>query len=131
MIVGSSSGTGRVDFFRNGFYEFFFTYFSFSGLIALGSVYFGRASFVKSMLVILCLFFVVTTGNNFILQFMTGLPVVTSNTPFESFQFRNNGENIYVRMPAASGPVLAFIFRIIVPLTLWYIACVRLKEKEF
>lgn len=131
LVVNSvKEPVGKIDLFKNGFYNFFFTYITYCGLVTLGSIYFDKAPFVKTMMVLIGQFFIVSGANNLILQWFTGLPEVVSTTPFGNFQFRSNGENIYVNLPDNVGEPVSFVFSYILPIVLWYIAYVCLTEKE-
>jgi hypothetical protein len=130
FLESSSMKAEPVDLFRNGFYNFFFYYFIYTAIIAFGSIRFSKAAFIKSLLLIISILFIVFNGNNILLALITGVQTISSNTPFNSFQFRNNGENVYVTMPGKISMVMDLLLKIVLPLFLWYITYQRLREKQ-
>lgn len=121
---------GPLNLFKNDFYGFFFTYFLFNGIMLLGSVYFTKHSFIKTLLALILGLVFLHYINNYLLEAITGVASVTSSTPFGGFQFEHQGENIYVTLPEKSDAVSSFCIRVILPLVLWGITWLRFTEKE-
>jgi hypothetical protein len=123
-------GTAPLDLFKNSFYGFFFTYFLFNALILLGSVYFAKHSFIKTLLTIILGFVLIHYLNNFLMEAITGLKSITASTPLSGFQFNHQGDNIYVTLPPKPDAVSNLFIRIMLPVVLWGITWIRFTEKE-
>lgn len=121
---------GVFDIFKNGFHEFVFLYLIFNGFILLGRVSFVKHSFLKSMVVIIAGFVLLNTLNNLSLEYLIPDLSVTSSMPFSSFQFRQSGENIHVQLPAPTRARLMPALWTLLPLFLWGITWLKVKEKE-
>ncbi|MDB5089486.1 MAG: hypothetical protein JWR09_3480 [Mucilaginibacter sp.] len=130
FLVPSGLSWGYFDLFKNGFYQFLFTFVSFQSIILLGSIYFNKSQFLKTLLLIITGLFIAFNGNSLLLKLMTGESNLDSSIPLDYFQFVHNGENIYVYLPDAAGVAVSVLLWVIVPICLWVITWFRLKEKE-
>lgn len=119
-----------MDLFKNGFYTFLFTYFLFNGIMLLGSVYFSKHSFIKTILALIVGLVLLYHLNNFLMEVLTGIASVTSSAPLGGFQFEHLGENVYVTLPENSGIISDLFVRVLLPLAFWGITWLRFKEKE-
>ncbi len=115
---------------RNGFYNFLFIYCNLQLLILLGSIYFKRMAFIKTWLFCIAGFFLLTTLNGYILQWMTGEQHINSSLPFDYFQFVHNGENVYVYLSEKADRLTGIALHAVLPLLLCYCCYVRFKETE-
>ena len=118
------------DLFRNGFHEFIFVYLIFNGLVLLGRVTFVKYSLLKTMVLIIGGVILLNGFNNFSLEYMIPDLRVTSSMPFSGFQFRHAGENVHVLLPAATRALLMPFLWVLLPLSLWCITWLKLKEKQ-
>lgn len=116
--------------FSNGFHEFIFLYLIFNGLVLLGRASFMKYSFLKTMVLIIGVVILLNTFNNFTLEYMIPDLSVTSSMPFSSFQFRHSGENIHVLLPSSTRAAFMPFLWILLPLALWGITWLKIKEKE-
>jgi len=130
IVAPAGSSWGNFDLFKNGFYQFLFTFVGFQSIILLGSVYFNKSQFLKTLLIIFIGLFVSFNGNSLLLKLITGESHIDSNTPLDSFQFAYQGENMYVYLPDAASVAMSVLLWLIVPVCLWVITWYRLKEKE-
>ncbi|GAB5525284.1 MAG: hypothetical protein Roseis2KO_31560 [Roseivirga sp.] len=126
----TGQGNGLFAMFRNGFHEFIFLYLIFNGLILLGRVSFVKHSFLKTMVLIIIGFVLFNAINNLSLEYMIPDLSVTSSIPFNSFQFRQAGENIHVQLPEATQATLMLFIWTLLPLFLWAITWLKIKEKQ-
>ncbi|WP_394748949.1 hypothetical protein [Spongiimicrobium salis] len=116
--------------FKEGFYQFFFWYFIYNGIILLGSVVFNKHSLIKTLLAgILCLI-VFNYINTLLLEFLIPEVTIVSSLAFDNFQFTNLGENIKVFLPEQADLMSSIFVRAILPISIWSIVWLKLKEKE-
>lgn len=116
--------------FKDGFYQVFFLYLLFNGIVLLGSVVFKKHSFIKTLLASILFFILFNTLNNLILEFLIPEMSVVSSVAFDSFQFVHLGENIKVFLPEQAELIGAVFVRGILPISIWFIVWLKLKEKE-
>ena len=130
LLTYKKYGSGPLNLFKNGFYYFLFTYLTFNGIVLLGSILFSKHSFIKTILATILGFVIQYHLNDFMLELMIPEVTVTSSMPLGGFQFVDQGENVYVSLPEGVGEFNDFCVRYLLPLLLWSIAWLRLKEKE-
>ncbi len=130
LLILGSDGLHRVDLFKNGFYQFVFMFVNFQSVILLGSIFFNKSQFLKTVLVIITGEFLVYNGNNGLLKLITREKTITSNAPLDSFQFVYHNENMYVHSPPGIQLTMNVVSWLIIPVTLWLITWYRIKEKE-
>ena len=130
FLVPPGLSWGNFDLFKNNFYQFLFTFVSFQSVILLGSVYFNKSPFLKTLVLIIAGLFIASNGNSLLLKLITGESTITSNIPLDSFQFVYHNENIYVYSSDVTRYAVSFLLWVIVPISLWLITWFRLKEKE-
>lgn len=130
IVAPSGSSWGNFDLFRNGFYQFLFTFITFQSIILWGSVYFNKSQFLKTLVLIIAGLFISFNGNSLLLKLMTGEKNIDATMPLDSFQFTYHGENIYVYPPDAAGLASSLLLWVVVPICLWVITWYLLKEKE-
>lgn len=127
-ITGQSGSLFKI--FDNGFHEFIFLYLIFNGLVLVGRASFSKHSFLKTMVLIIGGVILLNTFNNFTLEYMIPDLSVTSSMPFSSFQFRHSGENIHVLLPSSTRAAFMPFLWTLLPLALWGITWLKIKEKE-
>ncbi|KAA5542498.1 hypothetical protein [Adhaeribacter rhizoryzae] len=130
LLTYQKYGTTPLNLFRNGFYWLVCAYFLFNGIILLGSVYFTKLSFVKTLLVLLLVLVFLNYANNFLMGIISGIPNINSSTPLSGFQFEHQGENIYVNLPENIDSISNIFARAVLPLIFWSITWLRFREKE-
>lgn len=128
--LAENGSAALLDVSRNNFYEFFFQYVVFNGVILLGGVIFNTHSLIKTILVAVVLFATINLMNNSLLSILIPEASILSSTLFDSFLFSHQGENIKVAMLDQSDFIAALFVRLIMPLALWFAVWLKLKEKE-
>lgn len=121
---------GEFDLFKNNFYYFIFNFINFQSLVLLGSVYFNKIQFIKTVLVIIAGFFIAFNANAYLLQLITDENAIVSNTPLGGFIFSYKNENIAVNPHPNTEIVTAAILWVAVPVVLWLAAWFRIREKQ-
>ena len=116
--------------FRNGFHEFIFLYLIFNGIVLLGRATFIKHSFLKTMVLLIVGVILLNLFNNFTLEYMMPDLTVVSSMPFNGFQFRHSGDNVHVLLPAATRAAFMPFLWVLLPLALWGITWLKIKEKE-
>ena len=116
--------------FKNDFYQFFFIYLLFNGLILLGSVIFNKNSLIKTLLAIAILFILLNYINGFMLSVLIPEANIVSNIAFDSFLFSHYGENINVSLLENTDFYNVLFVRVLMPIAIWFLVWLKLKEKE-
>lgn len=129
-ITGQMGPNVMRGMFKNGFRQFIFLYLIFNGLVLLGRICFVKYSFLKTMVAIILAVVLLNSANNMIIESMIPNLSVTSSMLFSSFQFRQSGENILVQLPASIQTVITPLIWTLLPLALWAITWLKLKEKQ-
>ncbi|MEM8892713.1 MAG: hypothetical protein AAGD28_32330 [Bacteroidota bacterium] len=119
-----------LDLTKNNFYEFFFQYLIFNGLILLGGVIFNKYSLIKTILLGVILYALLNFLNNALLGILIPEASVLSSILFDSFLFSHQGKNIKVALLGPGDLVASLFVRLILPLSLWIAVWMKLKEKE-
>lgn len=107
----------------------FIIYFNFAGIMLLGSLYFNKAAFIKVALIIcgICL-------GAFLLNIVIA-KIFFSNVqtafPYYLVWLLQGKERGRLELPETTLQVIGVLFRIIIPVTLWALVWLRLREKEF
>ncbi len=116
--------------FKNNFYQFFFIYFLFNGVLLLGSIMFNKYSFIKTLLAGVLLFILLNYGNLIVLRFLIPEATLVSSTPFDSFLFSDQGENIKVVLSKETAIASSIFIKGILPICIWVAVWLQLKDKE-
>lgn len=119
-----------LDLFKNGFYNFIFSFINLQLLMLTGSIAFKKAAFLKSLLLIICVFAVSNFLNNHFLGFLTNEKNINGGNLFDYFQFVHQGENVYVNMPESIDTITVIFFHFLLPTILGCIMYYKLKETE-
>jgi hypothetical protein len=130
LLVKDGSAWGGFDLFKNGFYTFLFTFVSFQSIILLGSVYFNKTQFLKTLLLIIIGIVIAFNGNLLLLKLITGEKTINSNIPMGDFQFVFHNEPVYVYTTAGINVCASILLWIAFPVCLWITTGFRLKEKQ-
>ncbi|MCE6989907.1 hypothetical protein [Dyadobacter sp. CY323] len=118
---------------------FYFCYFILHSVIFLGSVYFPKASYIKTATFVLITILVVFGVNTLIASLFTGFPKKIVAFPMTGWRIwesdtmsltKNVHEKFFhVLIPETTDNLLR-VFAVLVALSFWFIAYIRLKEKE-
>ena len=130
IMVPAGSSWGNFELFKNGFYQFLFTFITFQSVVLWGSVFFDKSQFLKTLVLSIAGLFIIFNGNSLLLKRLTGEKNIDTATPLESFQFSYQGENIYVYPPDFVVMEFSLFLWVVVPAFLWLITWHLLKEKE-
>jgi hypothetical protein len=120
-----------LNLFKNQFYDFIYLFVNLQLLMLIGSIVFRKAAFLKTLLLIIVLFFLVNLGNNALLAFLTGEKHINGGAVFDYFQFVYAGENVYVNLPEQVDTMTTIFFHFLLPFILSAIMYFKLKETEF
>ncbi|SDQ75291.1 hypothetical protein [Flagellimonas zhangzhouensis] len=130
LFAGSLKFESILNPFKNDFYQFFFIYLIFNGLMLLGSVIFNKNSLIKMLLAIAILFIILNYLNGLLLSLLIPEANIVSSITFDSFLFSHHGENVKVFLSDHINFYSALFVRIILPIALWVLVWLKLKEKE-
>ncbi|TVZ55006.1 hypothetical protein OD91_0247 [Lutibacter sp. Hel_I_33_5] len=130
LVTGKIGMEAILNPFKDGFYQFIFFYFLFNGIILLGSVIFGKHSFIKTLLAAIVLMVTLNYINTLILQSLIPEASIVSSTAFDSFLFRHEGENIKVSLFGSSDVISSVFVRFVIPISIWFTVWLKLKEKQ-
>lgn len=104
-------------------------FFNFSGIVMLGALFFNKAAFIKTALIICC----VAVGS-FLLNLLV-VSLLIKNTqiafPFSIVWIWVGNQRAPLELPSESAEKIKFIFRFVLPAIFWGLSLLRLKEKEF
>lgn len=115
---------------KDNFYVFFFWYLLYNGAILLGRVIFRKYSLIKTILVGILFFVGFNYLNNLMIELLIPNMKVVSSIPFDSFQFIHQGENVQVFLPSKIDQICSFFVRILLPILMWFLVWLKLKEKQ-
>ena len=77
------------------------------------------------------LFFIASNYLNIIIiGFLIPEMTVTSSSAFDSFQFVHLGENIKILLPEEANFISSIFVRAVLPISIWCIVWLKLREKE-
>ncbi len=120
----------HTDLLHNSFYNFAFTFINFQLLVLLGSLSFKRGALLKTILIMILYFFISNNGNNYLLIIMTGEQTINGGGIYNYFQFTHEGENVYVYLPQKVQTTVSIFFNYLLPVSLYYIICLKFRETE-
>lgn len=106
----------------------YFVFFNMTGAMSIGSLYFNKMAFVKTVFVSIIVFVLINTLNAQIAKALISENVSTS--PMLFWRTNTSSMNDAVTLPKAIDGIYTVIFNYILPLVLWLIALIRLREKE-
>lgn len=119
-----------LDLLQNDFYNFAFTFVTFQLLILLGCLTFKRGALLKTILLMIVFFSLSNYANNLLLAFMTGEKGIDGGGLYNYFQFRHDGENVYIYIPAKIQTIVTIYFQYLLPISLYYIIYLKFRETE-
>jgi hypothetical protein len=132
LLVLSDEATlfSSFDLLKNDFYYFIFTFVNIQSVTLLGSVYFNRSQLLKTVLLLITALFLVFNLNGLFLEILTKEQHISSSIPLGGFQFVSHGENTYVYTSGTVAITTSILLRAVVPLALWFITWLLIKEKQ-
>lgn len=107
---------------------FAYSYFLIQGLTFLGSIYFTKNAYIKTMGIFLLMIALLYLFNFLLAYQFSGQPNQIIAMPFTSWTVFTD-RNYHVKFPEAISSVVK-IFLTLLVVALWYITYVRMKEKE-
>jgi len=107
----------------------FIMFFNFAGIMLVGSLYFNKAAFIKVAL-ITCGICVGAFLLNLLIAKMFFSNMQTA-FPYYMVWLMKGKERGRMELPEDSMKVVAIFFRYLIPAMLWFLAFMRLREKEF
>lgn len=69
-------------------------------------------------------------GNNYLLMILTGERSIGGGAIYDYFQFKYQGENVYVNLPQNVKTIVTYFFNYFIPITLCYIIYLKFRETE-
>ncbi len=107
----------------------FMMFFNFAGIMLVGSLYFNKAAFIKVALITcgICLgafFLNLLIAKTFFSNMQTAFP-------YYLVWLMEGKERGRLELPENSLKIVGIFFRYIIPVMLWLLALMRLREKEF
>jgi hypothetical protein len=112
----------------NLYFYLLIIYFSVQSIFLLGSVYFSKHSYIKTLVWGLIVFLIlVIWEHNIVESFM---PHGSFFKPFTVYRITENGKDLMVHLPEWISTILVFLMTYALPPLLWVVTYLRLKEKE-
>lgn len=112
----------------NLFYYVLIFYFSIQSIFLLGSVYFSKYSYIKTLVWGLIVFLVLVFWEHKIVD--SFMPHGSFFKPFTVYRVFENGKELMIRLPEWFSSILLFLMMYTLPPILWIVTYFRLKEKE-
>jgi hypothetical protein len=112
----------------NLFFYMLLTYFSIQSIFMLGSVYFAKHSYIKTLVWGLIVFLVLVFWEHKIVE--SFMPHGSFFKPFVKYRVFENGKELMIRLPEWFSSILLFLMMYTLPPMLWIVTYFRLKEKE-
>jgi hypothetical protein len=104
-------------------------FFNFCGIVMLGALFFNKAAFIKTALIVCGI-----SVGGFLLNLLA-VSLLIKNTqiafPFSVVWIWVRNERTPLQLPPDSAEKVKFIFRFVLPAIFWGLSLLRLKEKEF
>jgi hypothetical protein len=112
----------------NLFYYLLIIYFSVQSIFLLGSVYFSKYSYIKTLIWGLIVFLVLVFWEHKIIE--SFMPHGSFYKPFTLFRVYEDGKDLMIRIPEWISSILMFLMLYSLAPVLWVVTYFRLKEKE-
>jgi hypothetical protein len=112
----------------NLFFYLLIIYFTVQSIFLLGSVYFSKYSYIKTLIWGLIVFLVLVFWEHKIVE--SFMPHGSFFEPFTVFRVRESGKDLMIRLPEWLSSIIIFLLLYTVVPLLWVITYFRLKEKE-
>lgn len=112
----------------NLFFYLLLIYFAIQSIFLLGSVYFAKYSYIKTLVWGLIVFLVLVFWEHKIIE--SFMPHGSFFQPFTIYRVNENGKDLMIRLPEWISSILLFLMMYTLPPILWIVTYFRLKEKE-
>lgn len=112
----------------NLFFYLLIIYLTVQSIFLLGSIYFAKYSYIKTLIWGLIVFLVLVFWEHKIVE--SFMPHGSFFEPFTIYRVRENGKDLMVRLPEWISSILLFLMMYALPPILWIVTYFRLKEKE-
>jgi hypothetical protein len=112
----------------NLFFYVLLIYFSIQSIFMLGSVYFVKHGYIKTLVWGLIVFLVLVFWEHKIVE--SFMPHGSFFKPFTIYRVWENDKELMVRLPEWISSILLFLMMYTLPPILWIVTYFRLKEKE-
>jgi hypothetical protein len=121
-----------IDRYENPFLDqpssiMFYIYFILHALFILGSIYFSRYGFFKTLIILLVLWLLFFATTMIIFQFLPHGVFASSLSDYEVFDFRGS---IFIDLPRWFMTIMEILFGYLITLGLWAAAYFRLTERQ-
>ena len=107
----------------------FIMFFIYTGTMLLGSLYFNKASVIKTAIA-LCVIFLLIYGSNWLFATML-FGHIDDAAPFAHVAIPVGNEVGFIELPASFAKISKYIFLYAGPASFWLLSFTRLREKEF
>jgi hypothetical protein len=112
----------------NLFFYLLLIYFSVQSIFMLGSVYFVKHSYIKTLVWGLIVFLVLVFWEHKVVE--SFMPHGSFFKPFTIYRVVENDKQLMIRLPEWISSILLFLMMYTLPPILWIVTYFRLKEKE-
>lgn len=112
----------------NLFYYLLIIYFTIQSIFLLGSVYFSKYSYIKTLIWGLVVFLVLVFWEHKIIE--SFMPQGSFYKPFTLFRVYEDGKDLMIRIPEWISSIVMFLMLYTLAPVLWVVTYFRLKEKE-
>ena len=112
----------------NLFFYLLIIYFTVQSIFLLGSVYFSKYSYIKTLIWGLIVFLVLVFWEHKIIE--SFMPHGSFYKPFTVYRIWEDGNDLMVRLPEWLSSIIIFLMLYTVVPLLWVVTYFRLKEKE-
>lgn len=112
----------------NHFFYLLIIYFSIQSIFLLGSIYFSKHSYIKTLVWGLIVFLVLVFFEHKIIE--SFMPHGSFFKPFTIYRVFENGKDLMIRLPEWFSSIMLFLIMYTLVPVLWIVTYLRLKEKE-
>jgi hypothetical protein len=112
----------------NLFFYLLIIYLTVQSIFLLGSIYFAKYSYIKTLIWGLIVFLVLVFWEHKIVE--PFMPHGSFFKPFTVYRVTENGKDLMIRLPEWISSILLFMMMYTLPPILWIVTYFRLKEKE-
>lgn len=125
-------GQGKYNYLPKELLQYFISmHIIIQGSVFLGSIYFPKLSYIKTAAVLFTSAIFIGVLSWYLAKYFTSNPTNVVAFPFSAWKvwYEKSHTNFYVDFPESVQPLVNFV-PVLFLLSVWFIAYVRLKEKE-
>ena len=125
-------GQGKYMYLPKDLLQYFLSmHIIIQGSVFLGSIYFPKLSYIKTAAVLFGTAIAIAATNWYLAKYFTSNPTNVVAFPFSAWKiwYEESHTNFYVDFPESVQPLINIV-PILFLLSVWFVAYVRLKEKE-